>query len=378
MPERFQKLLFLAAVLAALSPPARAAGGPGSSSAEFLTIGVGARPASLAESYSGLADDVHALAYNPAGLAFLRRKEIGLDHDYQGPGVYHEWLGYAHPAPWGTVGLAANMLLVRPFESYTDYDNPSGKTSASDAAYQLSYAGTITDRLALGASAKHVSSRLHQASASTFAGDAGVLWTPLPRLSLGASVLNAGPGLRYIAATENLPTTLRGGLSWIPFDPRIHRDFITLSVDADKRRDEQARVGGGLEFCYDDVIAVRAGGRSQPGGGTGLTLGVGFYLFRNEDKGFEVDFDYALVDAGNFSTSHRAGIVVKFGEALPDAERAALIRKSATYYESNIKPKPRPGRKVFAPATRPRPRPGPRPASSAEPEILDRTRYILP
>lgn len=335
-------------------------------------IGAGARPAGLAESFSGLADDIHALAYNPAGLAFLRRRELALDHDYQGPGVNHEWVGYAHPTAWGTFGGAANLLFVAPFESYDAFDSPSGKTSAADAAYQLTYAGTVTDSLAFGVTAKHIRSRLHETTASTFAGDAGALWKPLPRLSLGAGILNFGPGLRYISTTNDLPTTLRGGAAWNPFDPRDFRHTLTIAVEVEKRRDESARIGAGLEATYDNVLALRAGGRSHPAAGAGLTLGMGIYLFRDESKGFELDFDYAFAAAGDFATSHRAGLVFKFGEPLPTAARAAIIRKSTVYYEDAVRPKPR--RKPAAPAPRPRPRPG----SSVEPTLLDKAQYILP
>ncbi|MDE2291861.1 MAG: hypothetical protein KGL53_07240, partial [Elusimicrobia bacterium] len=60
-------LLLAAAVLS--STPVFAAG-PGTSAATFLTLGFGARPLALGESFVAVADDVSALYYNPAGLAF--------------------------------------------------------------------------------------------------------------------------------------------------------------------------------------------------------------------------------------------------------------------------------------------------------------------
>ncbi|MDO8756907.1 MAG: UPF0164 family protein, partial [Elusimicrobiota bacterium] len=155
------RLLLIVLAPAIASAPSARADGPGSAGAEFLTIGVGARPTGLAEAFSGLADDVHALAYNPAGLAFLRRREIALDHNYYAPGINHEWLGYAHPTSWGTFAGSANLVFIAPFESYSDTDNPTGKTSAADAAYQFSFATTVTDNFGLGLSGKYIRSRLH-------------------------------------------------------------------------------------------------------------------------------------------------------------------------------------------------------------------------
>lgn len=365
-------LIFLCLLAGTLAPPARADGGPGSSGAEFLTIGVGARPAGLAEAYSGLADDVHALAYNPAGLAFLQRRELGLDHNSYATGVNHEWLGYAHPTRWGTFGGAANLLFVAPFQSYDSLDAPSGKTSAADAAYQFSFATTLTQTMAVGLTAKHVSSRLHQTTARTFAGDAGVLWKPFSGLRLGGSVLNLGPGLRHIAATEYLPTTVRGGAAWRPFDRGDFRHSLTLAFDAEKRRDESARFGGGLEACYDGLLAIRLGGRSRPAAGTGLTLGMGIYLFRDETKGYEIDFDYAYTAAGDFATSHRAGLVLKFGEPITSAARAAVHQKAAVYFEDAARPKKRRDQAPPAPPVQ-RPRPSAEPAA-----IPDDFQWVTP
>jgi long-subunit fatty acid transport protein len=354
----------LVLALLAMASFAQAGDGAGSSGAEFLTIGVGARPAGMADAYSGLADDVHALHYNPAGAALLRRRELALDHDSYAPGVNHEWVGYAHPTAWGTFGGSANLLFVAPFESYDAFDSPSGKTSASDMAYQFSYATTVTEKWAVGLSAKYIRSRLHDVTASTLAGDVGAMWTPLPRLRVGASALNFGPGLRYLAATSDLPTTLRGGASWTPLDPHEFRNTITLAVDVEKRREETARLGGGLELCYDNSLALRAGGRSLPGSGTGLTLGLGVYLFRDDSKGFEVDFDYAFAAAGDFSTSHRAGLVFKFGEPLTSAPRAAVLQKSEIYYQDAPKAKPRRDPIIAAPLPPRKPRPASEPSQT--------------
>ncbi len=342
MPARAIFIPLLAALLAAALPQsARADGGPGTSGAEFLTIGVGARPAGMADAFTGVADDVHALAYNPAGLAFLRRREIGLEHNVYAAGINHEWLGYAHPTAWGTFAGAANLLFISPFESYSSVDNPTGKTSAADMAYQFTFATTVTENWSLGATGKYIRSRLHETTASTYAGDFGTLWKPLPRFSLGGSILNLGPGLRYISTRVDLPRTLRGGASWNVFNPGDFRHTLILALDVEKRHDDSARVGGGLEACYDSVLALRLGGRSLPASGAGLTLGIGLYLFRDETKGYEIDFDYAFVAAGDFATTHRAGLVLKFGEPLTSVPRAAVLQKSDRYYEGTVKPKVR-------------------------------------
>lgn len=356
------KFVFFALLAVFPAVPAFAGGGPGTSGAEFLAIGIGARPAGLAETFVGVADDVHSLIYNPAGLAFLDRQEISLDHDSYADGVNHEWIGYARPTPYGTVALSANMLFVAPFESYGAADNPAGKTSAADSAYQFGYAAQLTRDFAVGATGKIVSSRLNDVAARTFAGDAGALWRPTETTRIGAAVTNFGPGIRYVSETFNLPTALRGGASWTPFSAKDYRNSFTLSADVEKRVDDSARFGAGMELVYDNVLAMRAGGRTLPGDGNGLTLGVGLYLFRDETRPYEIDFDYAFVAAGDFATSHRAGILVRFGESMTAAAHAPVFRKSSVYYDDADKIKSRTRRAEPAEAPK-RPRP------SAEPSI---------
>ncbi len=64
-------LLWLSSVV-----PARASG-PGTSAATFLELGFGARPLGLGEAYVAVADDVSALHYNPAGLAYAPSLSLG-------------------------------------------------------------------------------------------------------------------------------------------------------------------------------------------------------------------------------------------------------------------------------------------------------------
>lgn len=306
-----------------------------------MLIGIGARPAGLGETFTGLADDASALAYNPAGLAFLRRKELGLVHDALAPGVHHEWAGYAHPAPWGTLGAAANILFVTPFDAVDSSDRPLGvKTGAMDAAYQLSYALQIADSLALGGSGKFIDSRLYNYSARTYAADAGLLWRPRPRLRLGAALLHIGEGLRYLAQTDELPTMLRSGASWTPFAEKDFAHYFTLVADVVKPREEPVVVSGGVEFWYDGIFALRAGGRSGAPG-PGFTLGAGFRLYHETRSRPELDIDYAFIDSGDFAQTHRVSLAVKFGKPLRDEPARARPSAEPTLspnYKDWIKP----------------------------------------
>lgn len=299
--------------------------GEGTTSADFLRIPVGARPSGMAEAFTGVADDVHSLAYNPAGIAFLARQELGVVHDAYAAGASHEWLGYIRPLRFGTYGLSVNMLFVDPFESYSEFDTQQGVTSGMDAAYQLSYGLRISDTLAVGATGKYITSRLADRSAATVAGDLGTLWMPTRGVRLGASVLHLGNGLRYIEETSPLPITARLGASWTPYDPRDFLHYFTLSLDGVQTQGHKVEVSGGIELWYQGVMALRLGGRSDPGAGVGYTGGVGLYVMRDQNRPCELGFDYSLTDSGDFAQTHRASIVLKFGKTLREERRGTVI-----------------------------------------------------
>ena len=65
---------------AAMSVEAQEFSKAGTSAAQFLKIPVGARAASLASTFTSIADDISTLYWNPAGAASLRRFEIGVSH----------------------------------------------------------------------------------------------------------------------------------------------------------------------------------------------------------------------------------------------------------------------------------------------------------
>ena len=44
--------------------------------ADFNDIGLGARPIGMSNAFTAVADDVYAIYYNPAGLAFLNRAQF--------------------------------------------------------------------------------------------------------------------------------------------------------------------------------------------------------------------------------------------------------------------------------------------------------------
>jgi hypothetical protein len=127
--------LIVVAVLLFPAQRADAGYGPGSTTANFLKIPVGPRPAALGGAFVGLADDVNSIYYNPGGLGMLQRQEVTFMHHALYEGVRQEWGAYALPTKkFGTFAAAVDQVSVQPFPAYDASDIPIGTVDSIERA----------------------------------------------------------------------------------------------------------------------------------------------------------------------------------------------------------------------------------------------------
>lgn len=309
------------AVLALLAGPSGAAfnkGARGTSGAQFLKLAPGARPASMGEAFGGLADDVHAIHYNPAGLAFLDRVEVAAMHNSHFQGIDHNFgaisvpmLAWArereNPAELGVAAFSLTSLSVDDIErrGAVETDDPSGVFEASDLAYSLGYGLALSPEFALGIAAKAIDQEIDGVSARAFAADAGALYRR-ERFSLGVGARNAGTRVKFNSESDPLPLTVYAGGSvrlreeWLAaFEVRVPRDNTPrFSLGTEFRR----------EFARNFTGSLRAGFNSantDADGLNGITLGTGL--------GYgSLGFDFAWVPFGDLGNTFRYSLLVKF------------------------------------------------------------------
>lgn len=315
----------LAAALSCAFLPARAwaVAAAGSTSANFLELDVGARPAAMAGAFTGLANSVDAIAYNPAGLARLPRGELTFMHNQYLPGMRQEWLAFAQPtADFGTIAVSLNTVAVDPFGAYTADDAPIGKVSASETALGGAYAIRLPFGVSVGAGGQILRSKLGNRTATSTALDFGAHFKPAPLIEFGAALLHVGPPLRYVSDDSPLPRTLKVGVALHPLfwldDLRVDQRFIdhvSLLLDASLPQDQSVLIASAVELAYGPLY-IRGGGRSGGYAGPGYTAGIGLAVSRLDKNKPELDFDYAFVDYGELGQAQRASITLKFGGRL--------------------------------------------------------------
>lgn len=309
-----------------LAPCASALDGAGSTSASFLKIGVGPRQVAMGEAFVGLADDVHAMYYNPAGLGMLRRQEVALMHNSYFDGVTQQVGSYAFPTRnFGTIGMGFNIVKVEEFQAFDELDQPVGTVDAEDSAASVTYSREIGSlrRVSIGGTMRYVRSRLDSYTASATMFDAGVLARyglegPYEtRYRLGAALKNIGEEQKFIEESFKLPQSLHVGASRSAPMPHPFEDMrVNLVLEVIAPIDKNPYTAIGTEVYIIREFAIRLGYRSNQDEGFGLSVGFGFISMH---RGFlpkwvpEVTMDYALVDYGNLEQAHRIGFSMKFG-----------------------------------------------------------------
>src|SRR6266480_2601316 len=112
----------------------------GTTAADFLKLGIGPRAIAMGEAQVGLADDVYATYWNPAGLATLQVQEAGFVQTQYLEDITEQYVAYALPRPkLGTFAGSFTYLHVGQFQGFDAVGQPTGSVGASDAAFALSY-----------------------------------------------------------------------------------------------------------------------------------------------------------------------------------------------------------------------------------------------
>jgi len=305
----------------------------GTSAAQFLKIPVGARAASMAGTFSSVADDISTLYWNPAGAASLRRFEMGVSHSRWIADIDHDFLGISLPVgEHAAVGVSVVQLSSGDIEM-TTIDQPKGTGtfySARDLSFAVTYSQYLIEQVSVGVSAKYVSQRLANSSAQTVAFDFGVLLhTGLYGMKVGLSFQHFGPGLTLSgsdlikpvdmdpASTIDppaeaslttqpfgLPTSYRASLAMplIGVDAPVELESwsVLLAVDAVHLNDNREHYSLGGECGFAQTLFLR-GGYTFNTDEEGLGLGAGVKV----DLGSATAYvDYAYMAFGVFDAVH--------------------------------------------------------------------------
>ena len=314
----------------------------GTTAATFLEIGVGAQAVGMGGAYVSVANSATALHWNPAGIASLPGMTIDAVHTNWIADTRFDFAGAVLPmGSAGTLGFSLTSLSMGDMKVRT-VEMPEGTGeyfSAGDLAAGISYARQLTERFAIGFTAKYIQQTIWHESASAFAVDLGTTFKTdlFGGMTIGASLSNFGTSMRMAGrdtrnfirldpskqgSTDQIPTNIeldswdlpllfQFGVSTRVFDNNQYR--WTIAVDALHPNDNYESLNIGTEFAYSDYLFLRAGYQSlfldQAEGGISFGLGLtSGDVFGNT----RVAIDYAYQDMGRLQGVHVFTLGLRF------------------------------------------------------------------
>ncbi len=313
----------------------------GTTVAQFLKIGAGARSVAMGGSAAAMDGDVYSIYWNPGSLARLKTPgETSFNHTQWLADVDYNYVASGLTIDgFGTLGLSVTSLRV-PEDIVRTEINPEGdgrRWSYGAFSMGLSFARSLTDRFSIGFTAKYIREGLWNMSASGFAFDVGTIYTTtFNGLKIGASISNFGTKMRldgqdisfnnfpngelgqgpqniqslYKTESYDIPLQFRIGLAMDVVKMDVIR--ATVSVDGTHPNDNVEYVNSGLEFAYDEMFFGRIGYNSLllENSERGLTWGVGVYFQITNLNGIKVD--YAFADHGRLNNVQYVSVSVTY------------------------------------------------------------------
>lgn len=281
-------LIFVIVVIALFSFESVADGGDvGTTSANFLKIGVGVKAVAMGEAFTALADDGSSIYWNPAGITQINNRQFFATYNTWFQSVSQGYLSYILPFGENTVGFALNYVDMGTIQGYDEAGFPTHQFGASNLLFQIAYAKKMATNFSLGISVGYLSDTIENSKESSYLGTAGILIKPGSNFSLGLAIQNLGGDVR----NDPLPIILKAGVG-------VKTKTLTFTADIGIPNDNNIYYCAGLEWWLGEIFALRVGYRTNQDNGPGYTAGIGF-------KTGNSYLDYAYAPYGNLGTTHR-------------------------------------------------------------------------
>lgn len=312
----------------------------GTTAAPFLSIGQGARAVAMGSAFAGVANDVSAVYWNPAGLTSAEGFQMMFDHTTWIADIKYNFLAASYNlGSYGAVGFSFTSSSIGDMKVTTiDQPGGTGETfSASDVAISLAYAMQLTDRFSIGINPKFINQSIWKMNATAFAFDIGVKYiTPFDDAVLAMSISNFGTKIQLLGNSNlvlhdldpgttgnngkipayletgawSLPLNFRVGINYTPV--RIDRHKLTVAADASHPSDDYESVNLGAEYSFNNFLFIRGGYKSLFLEDSEESFTLGFGVRQSLMNNAAILLDYAYQSFGRFSDIQKFTLSVNF------------------------------------------------------------------
>ncbi len=302
----------------------------GTSVAQFLEIGVGARATGMGEAFTVMSDNAEAAFWNPAGLADIEDYNLFTSYNQWPAGISIGGIALAKTFPGiGTFAVNSVYLMTDDME-ITTIDQPEGtgeNFSINNYSVGLSFSRYLTDKVSIGITNKIVHEDYYNHGYTTWALDLGTIYrTDFRGLKLGMSILHFAPEIQfdgsyidhsdpksYEADEErdfekySLPINFRVGASINLLEMRDHK--VVMAGDMIHPNNNIEQYNAGIEYCMKNMIFLRTGYKLSADEG-GFAVGGGAKL--SLMNSFNIMVNYSYADMGVLNGINRFSINLLF------------------------------------------------------------------
>ncbi|OGR65402.1 MAG: hypothetical protein A2X31_10245 [Elusimicrobia bacterium GWB2_63_22] len=281
------------------------------SGAEFLRIDTDARAGAMASAGAASVSGISAMAYNPAGMVSIGKGEGTISHSAWYLGSAHDFVGAGFTVPgsggW-RAGVSFNRLSSGSMEGRGANRTRTGGYSAYDQAVGLALARQY-GAYSVGGTVKYIESSIAGVKGTGYAVDLGMkrALKGLPA-SVGLSVQNLGPGIKYISQRDQLPLSVSAGIMFMPVAGFMlnldARRYVYDKYTAYSLGTEYALFGGPGTMSGLALRGGLLGGNGESAAGA-FTAGAGI-------KVMNADLDYAMSPEGKLGSVQRITLKKKF------------------------------------------------------------------
>ena len=336
---RLTRLLIVAVTLFCWSVSAQAGDDVkiGTSGAQELRIPVGSGGTAMAGSGVAYSNGIDALYWNPAGAASVEGVDLMLSRRQYIADIDIDYLVAARPmGDLGVFGITAKVLSMGD-EIVTTIADPDGNGETFSSSFSiigLSWARTLTDRVAVGANGNVIYEKIADQTATGVAFDVGVQYNPgWNNMTFGAVIKNLGPRMRFDgrgfdqetdtsddpngrnhstrtqSSSFEIPSYVQLGMAYKILEQEHSVVHLTGAFQSNNFSEDEFRFGA--EYAYNGAFFLRGGytDSRQKEYLYGFTAGAGLNLALGETT---LKFDYAWGESDLFEDNQTFTFLIDF------------------------------------------------------------------
>ncbi len=319
--------------------------GVGTTGNALLRVGVGARATAMGDTFVGIADDVHAIYWNPAGIHQIGRPQLAVMHAEWLADTRYEWVGFVQNlGSWFSLGIDLSYLytgeIPRTVETGFDGYRTDGLFNYTNNVIRLALGSRSYRNIRLGLAFQVFQQELTftqtryqvpSPDSDSTSMNLGILYEPsfrlvrgnsMSTLRLGAILQNVrGNASGLIRQDDELPTLFKLGASLhlrpspSPLEDENARattegsggGSMVVATDLVFSSERPFSLHTGVEYHFPNGFTLRSGYRT----GTDFdflsswSFGVGY-----ASSGYEID--YAVTPFGRLGNVHRVSMKLDF------------------------------------------------------------------